>query len=86
MKNMIKISVASQDYRIGSEEEYVIDGNDALLKCKIPSFVADFVRVVNWEDDKQNILYPNKNYGNESKLQTKKILENARLGNNLSCN
>ena len=66
MKNMIKISVASQDYRIGSEEEYVIDGNDALLKCKIPSFVADFVRVVNWEDDKQNILYPNKNYGNES--------------------
>ena len=86
MKNMIKISVASQDYRIGSEEEYVIDGNDALLKCKIPSFVADFVRVVNWEDDKQNILYPNKNYGNESKLQQKKILEIAMLGNNLSCN
>ena len=66
MINMIKISVASQDYRIGSEEEYVIDGNDALLKCKIPSFVADFVHVVNWKDDKQNILYPNKNYGNES--------------------
>ena len=64
----------------------MIDGNDALLKCKIPSFVADFVSVVNWEDDKQNILYPNKNYGNESKLQRKKILENTRLGNNLSCN
>lgn len=44
----------------------MIDGNDALLKCKIPSFVADFVSVVNWEDDKQNILYPNKNYGNET--------------------
>ena len=56
------------------------------MKCGIPSFVADFVHVVNWEDDKQNILYPNKNYGNESKLQTKKILENTRLGNNLSCN
>ena len=64
----------------------MIDGNDALLKCKIPSFVADFVHVVNWEDDKQNIFYPNKNYGNESKLHIKKILENARLGNNLSCN
>lgn len=62
----MQFSVASQDYRIGSEEEYVIDGNDALLKCKIPSFVADFVHVVNWEDDMQNILYPNKNYGNES--------------------
>ena len=64
----------------------MIDGNDALLKCKIPSFVQDFVHVVNWEDDKQNILYPNKNYGNESKLQQKKILEIAMLGNNLSCN
>ena len=62
----MQFSVASQDYRIGSEEEYVIDGNDALLKCKIPSFVADFVYVVNWEDVKQNILYPSKNYGNES--------------------
>ena len=37
-----------------------------VLKCKIPSFVANFVSVVNWEDDKQNILYPNKNYGNET--------------------
>ena len=64
----------------------MIDGNDALLKCKIPSFVSDFVHVVNWEDDEQNILYPNKNYGNESKLQHKKILEIAMLGNNLSCN
>ena len=71
----MQFSVASQDYRIGSEEEYVIDGNDALLKCKIPSFVADFVHVVNWEDDKQNILYPNKNYGNESKLQQKRYLK-----------
>ena len=64
--NYNEIAVASQEYRIGSEEEYVIDGNDALLKCKIPSFVADFVYVVNWEDDTQNILYPNKNYGNKS--------------------
>ena len=52
----------------------MIDGNDALLKCKIPSFVADFVHVVNWEDDKQNIIYPNKNYGNESKLKIYKAV------------
>jgi hypothetical protein len=35
--------VATQQYKTGSPEEYVILGNDALLKCNIPSFVADFV-------------------------------------------
>ena len=54
----------------------MIDGNDVLLKCKIPSFVADFVSVVDWEDDKQNILYPNKNYGNETQNFSK---EHTRL-------
>lgn len=28
--------------------EYVIKGNAAVLKCNIPSFVADFVRVDGW--------------------------------------
>lgn len=28
--------------------EYVIRGNTAVLKCNIPSFVADFVRVEAW--------------------------------------
>jgi hypothetical protein len=30
---------------------YVILGNSALLKCEIPSFVADFVSVVSWSDN-----------------------------------
>ena len=64
----------------------MIDGNDALLKCKIPSFVADFVSVVNWEDDKQNILYPNKNYGNETPKFFKRTHKTKiKIGNNLSC-
>lgn len=28
--------------------EYVIKGNTAVLKCNIPSFVSDFVRVEAW--------------------------------------
>ena len=32
------------------EPEDVILGNDALLKCKIQSFVSDFVRVVSWQE------------------------------------
>lgn len=31
--------------------EYVIRGNAAVLKCNIPSFVADFVRVEAWLGD-----------------------------------
>ena len=28
--------------------EYVIMGNDVYLKCKIPSFVTDFVSIISW--------------------------------------
>lgn len=31
--------------------EYVMRGNAAILKCSIPSFVADFVHVVAWVDE-----------------------------------
>ena len=33
---------------------YVIIGNSALFKCEIPSFVTDFVSVVNWSDQEGN--------------------------------
>ena len=29
-------------------KEYVIRGNDALMTCSIPSFVADVVQVIAW--------------------------------------
>lgn len=32
-------------------KEYVMRGNAAILKCTIPSFVADFVHVIAWIDD-----------------------------------
>ena len=53
-----------QSYKSGPEEEYVILGNDALMKCKIPSFVADFVSVVSWVDNEGRDIYP-KNNGSE---------------------
>lgn len=31
-------------------DEYVIKGNAAVLKCNIPSFVADHVEIVEWVD------------------------------------
>ena len=37
--------------------EQVILGNDVLLKCHIPSFVADFVTVESWIDSEEFIYH-----------------------------
>lgn len=42
--------MVAQFYMTEAENEYVIKGNSAIMKCKIPSFVADFVYVEAWID------------------------------------
>ncbi|KAG8244651.1 hypothetical protein J6590_017596 [Homalodisca vitripennis] len=42
-------------------EEYVLRGNAAILKCHIPSFVADFVFVASWLQDGESELLPTNN-------------------------
>ncbi|ODN02698.1 Hemicentin-1 [Orchesella cincta] len=42
--------VVAQQYESEPENEYVIRGNNLILKCKIPSFVADFLQIVAWVD------------------------------------
>ncbi|XP_050305225.1 cell adhesion molecule Dscam2 isoform X45 [Anthonomus grandis grandis] len=53
-------AVVNQYYEAEVVSEYVIRGNTAVLKCNIPSFVADFVRVEAWIGE--NIEYT---YGND---------------------
>lgn len=43
--------------------EYVIRGNTAVLKCNIPSFVADFVRVEAWVSTDKAEYLPSNDYG-----------------------
>nr|XP_017031906.1 Down syndrome cell adhesion molecule-like protein Dscam2 isoform X15 [Drosophila kikkawai] len=52
-------AVVSQFYITEAENEYVIKGNAAVVKCKIPSFVADFVQVEAWVDDEGTELWRN---------------------------
>lgn len=40
-----------QSYESEAGNEYVIRGNGALVKCGIPSYVADLVAVDAWIDD-----------------------------------
>lgn len=44
----IRLAVVNHYYEAEVVSEYVIKGNTAVLKCNIPSFVSDFVRVEAW--------------------------------------
>lgn len=52
------------DYAAEADNEYVIRGNAAIMKCEIPSFVSDFISVDMWIDSDGGSYYPNQeNYG-----------------------
>lgn len=40
----------SQFYESEADNEYVIKGNNVVVKCEVPSFVADFLQVTEWID------------------------------------
>ena len=43
-----------QDYQTDPRTIYAIVGNYALMKCDIPSFLADFVTIYSWTDGTGN--------------------------------
>ncbi|XP_014244430.1 Down syndrome cell adhesion molecule-like protein Dscam2 isoform X8 [Cimex lectularius] len=52
-------AVVDQLYDTRVIDEYVLRGNAAVLKCLIPSFVADFVQVLDWRtDDGTSLVSP----------------------------
>ena len=48
-------------YRVVVPEEQAMLGNDILFKCSIPSFVADFVSTVGWEDSENAVFSERQN-------------------------
>lgn len=57
------VSVIKQKYDIQVNDEYVIAGNTAVLKCKIPNYVGDYVMVTSWVQDMSVNIYPNTDIG-----------------------
>ncbi|XP_050461796.1 cell adhesion molecule Dscam2 isoform X38 [Cataglyphis hispanica] len=55
-------AVVSQFYVTEAENEYVIRANSAIMKCKIPSFVSEFVYVDQWVADDGTIYMPGQEY------------------------
>nr|XP_015838874.1 PREDICTED: Down syndrome cell adhesion molecule isoform X2 [Tribolium castaneum] len=60
-------AVVAQYYVTEAENEYVIRGNAAVMKCKIPSFVADFVQIDAWIADDGQVHKYNDNSNYDSK-------------------
>lgn len=56
--------VVNQFYEAEILTEYVIRGNAAVLKCSIPSFVADFVKVEAWIDEEGTVITYSEDLGN----------------------
>lgn len=56
-------TVVAQYYETDVNKEHIIRGNSAIIKCLIPSFVADFVEVVSWHTDQDEVFYPSNDYG-----------------------
>jgi Down syndrome cell adhesion molecule-like protein 1 len=55
--------VVAQHYDTDVNKEYVIMGNSIVLKCQVPSFVADFIEVVSWHTDDKEDFFPGGDYG-----------------------
>lgn len=53
----------AQYYEADVNKEHVIRGNSAVMKCLIPSFVADFVEVVSWHTDQNENFSPSGDFG-----------------------
>ncbi|XP_011645358.1 Down syndrome cell adhesion molecule-like protein Dscam2 isoform X3 [Pogonomyrmex barbatus] len=55
-------AVVTQYYEAEVVSEYVIRGNAAILKCTIPSFVAEFVSVESWVGSDGSTFRPSTDY------------------------
>ena len=57
-------AVVIQNYDTDVNKEYIIRGNAGIIKCSLPSFVADFLEVTSWTTDSNETFYAKEdNYG-----------------------
>ncbi|XP_053612829.1 cell adhesion molecule Dscam1 isoform X18 [Plodia interpunctella] len=55
-------AAVTQHYDTDVNKEYVIMGNSIVLKCQVPSFVADFIEVLSWHTDENEDFTHGNNY------------------------
>lgn len=62
------VAVVGQRYAVNVMDEHVLRGNAAILKCHIPSFVAEFVEVDSWVQDESTNIYARPDYGTSTQF------------------
>ena len=72
--------MVSQDYATRVNDFDVIQGNSAIMKCEIPSFVTDFVSVINWSDNNNAEFYSSQNTMGKKKIVWKKSFNTSLAG------
>ena len=45
-----------QDYEVRVNDEFVLRGNAALLKCLVPSYVSDVVQIESWTSSQGEVF------------------------------
>ena len=43
-----------------------MEGNDAIVKCSLPSFAADFLEIISWSSDETIYIKKSNFHGNNS--------------------
>ncbi|KYB25259.1 hypothetical protein TcasGA2_TC034381 [Tribolium castaneum] len=76
-----KERIVAQSFEVEADNEYVIRGNSAVMKCEVPSFVSDFVQVENWQDSNGNMYLPGDDYVVKQFYQSRVIDEFVLKGN-----
>ena len=56
-------------YDVDVFKENVVMGNDALMKCQIPSLVSDLVSVDSWVDSRGKELLKSDSFGNNREFE-----------------
>lgn len=54
LKNWNCFAVVLDNFEVDVFKENVLAGNDAIMKCQIPSHVSDLVSVLSWIDSSDN--------------------------------
>ncbi|KAA0190205.1 hypothetical protein HAZT_HAZT007596 [Hyalella azteca] len=58
------VLLVAQTYETDVDNEYVIVGNAAVMRCDVPSFKTDFVTVTTWHEEVTGQTYqPQRDYG-----------------------
>lgn len=53
-----------QQYETDVYKSHVIRGNSGILKCEVPSFAGDYLNVIAWQTDTDEVFKANdSNYG-----------------------